>query len=201
MEINDGTGSGRGVKVDNLNRMRTYSVTKPEEEVATLSGNKYNLNTGDITLTSANASGVFYLKNNDDNGDIVIQTFIFLIGNTTGGTAGSDFVVDIYRNPTTGTLISGASAVEMNQNANFGSAKTLTVDAYKGAEGNTVTNGNRIISSRIASSGRHVISVGSFNIPKGSTVAVTITPKTSNTNCIVQLGISCFLRSLSVSGD
>ena len=47
----------------------------------------------------------------------------------------------IIKNPSTGTLISGASAVAINSNINFGSSNTLSSITYKGAEGSTVTDG------------------------------------------------------------
>ena len=64
--IKDGTGTGVEAKVDNTNKLETHSVSIGEDMEGVESGNAYNLNTGTIGLTSSTASGVFYLKNNED---------------------------------------------------------------------------------------------------------------------------------------
>ena len=52
--IKDGTGSGKVAKVTDENRLETSSVTQADKDHAADLGNKYNINTGDITLTDAN---------------------------------------------------------------------------------------------------------------------------------------------------
>ena len=47
----------------------------------------------------------------------------------------------MLRNPTAGTIVSGASAVAMNANRNFGSANTATAAIYSGKVGGTLTGG------------------------------------------------------------
>jgi hypothetical protein len=183
--IIDGTGTGNVAKVDSRNRLSTLSISETTSESAARDGNSYNINTGTINLTSANESGVLYIKNNGDN-DIVLLQIGYLVGNSTGGTG--DFNAKVVFNPTGGTVISGATSVDVNVNKNAGSSKTLTVDCYKGAEGNTITGGNDTYLSLLPSAGRsYVINTGSIHLPKGSSLGITLTPQSSNTSTDVQI--------------
>jgi hypothetical protein len=192
MKIESGTGNGKLVKVDDQNRMYVDSITfnRSEEEVER--GNGYNINTGVITLTTANKSAVLYLKNNEDS-PLVITSLFYMWGTSTGGSG--DVLVTVLRNPTTGTIVSGASAAEMaGVNRNFGSNKTLDADVYKGAEGNTFTNGDKVIESILDQTARRtVLSVGDIVIPKGSSLGIDMTPATGNTSVDVEFAISCFI--------
>lgn len=193
-EIIDGVGAGYTAAVDSENRLRVFSISEPEVDNASELGNSYNFNTGIINLTSASKSAVFYLKNNGDN-DIIISTLFYLLGNSTGGSG--DVLITVLRNPTTGTIVSGAVNMEMNGvNRNFGSSKTLTVDAYKGAEANTFTDGVKVIESIFDQSPSRVsITVGAIMLPKGSSIGIDITPATSNTNLDVEFACSVYTRS------
>jgi len=187
-QIIDGTGSGKKAKVDNGNRLHTHSVSESIIEFAALNGESYNINTGTITLTTANESAVLYFKNNGEN-PINIASVGYLLGNSTGGAG--DLLATVYLNPTTGTIVSGATDVDINVNKNFGSSKVLAVDAYKGAEGNTITNGGDAYYSLLNGAGKqYVISTGTVVIPKGSSIGVSITPQTGNTNMDIQVFMS-----------
>jgi hypothetical protein len=192
-QIQDGTGTNYKLKVDEKNRLRTFSITETESANASIFGDSYNVNTGIINLTSANKSAVFYVKNNGDD-DLIIDTLFYLIGNSTSGTG--DVLISVLRNPTTGTIIDNAVDMEMaGVNRNFGSSKTLTADFYKGDEGNTFTNGVKVIESIFNQSPtRSAISVGALVIPKGSSIGVDMTPATGNTNLDVEFAASIYLR-------
>ena len=194
-QIQDGTGTNYKLKVDEKNRIRTFSVTEDESANASIEGDSYNANTGVITLTTSNKSAVFYIKNNGDD-DLIIDTLFYLIGNSTGGTG--DVLITVLRNPTTGTIIDNAVDMEMaGVNRNFGSSKTLTADFYKGDEGNTFTNGVKVIESIFNQSPtRSALSVGALVIPKGSSIGVDITPATGNTNLDVEFAASIYLREV-----
>ena len=185
MYIQDGTGNGYQAKVDSQNRVLAKSVSVLQSEDASSDGRSYNINTGTINLTTAGESGVLYIKNTGLN-DIKITSVGFLLGNSTGGTG--DLELKIYKNTTTGTLVSGASAVSINQNKNFGSSKTLSATTYKGAEGSTITNGTLTYSSLLAGAARtYVIATGDVDLTSGASMAVSITPQTSNTSMDVQV--------------
>ena len=192
-EITDGGGKGYSAEVDSENRLRVFSVSEQEVYNASSLGNSYNFNTGVINLTSANKSAVFYIKNNGDS-DLIITQLFYLIGNSTAGTG--DVLITVLRNPTTGTIISNAVAMEMDGvNRNFGSSKSLTTDSYKGAEASTFTNGDKIIESIIDQSpNRVVVEVGGLVIPKGTSIGIDITPATSNSSLDVEFAASVYIR-------
>ena len=192
-EITDGGGKGYSAEVDSENRLRVFSISEQEVYNASSLGNSYNFNTGVINLTSASKSAVFYIKNNGDS-DLIITQLFYLIGNSTAGTG--DVLITVLRNPTTGTIISNAVAMEMDGvNRNFGSSKSLTTDSYKGAEASTFTNGDKIIESIIDQSPTRVtVEVGGLVIPRGTSIGIDITPATSNSSLDVEFAASVYIR-------
>jgi len=177
--IQDG-GTGKSAAIDNTARLSTRSVQQSETENATDTGDSYNINTGLVTLTTAGESGVFYLSTNEDK-NIHIDSVVVIMGPSTGGSATDTTRIRFYRNPTAGTLISGASAVDDNENRNFGSSKVLDSTAYKGAEGNTITDGAVIIESLVSPGSRVAFSID-LVLTKGDAIAVSLEPNDSNTS-------------------
>lgn len=194
MILEDGTGKGYNVKVDELNRLHTNSVVRTVENFGATDGYTFNINTGPLTLTSGNESAIFYLKNNGDD-DLYISAVGYLLGNSTGGAG--DLSLQVIRNPTAGTIVSGASPVSDIANKNFGSNRTLTVDAYKGGEGSTMTDGSVAYQTLLNSAAKqYVIATGNVVLPKGASIGVKITPQAGNTNMDMQL----FLAILDSNG-
>ena len=167
-------------KVDKSNRLDTRGITKTETANATVEADSYNINTGLITLTTAGESGVMYLKNNEDR-DINVDAIVVIFGPSTGGAATDTNQVRIYRNPTTGTLISGAVDADINDNRNFGSSKTLAALAYKGATGNTITDGSVVIESLVGPGSRVSFAID-LVLTKGDSVGISYEPSDSNTS-------------------
>ena len=199
MKIQDGSGKGYEAKVDNENRLHTDSVSRDQSLQAALKSNSYNISTGVITLTSGDESGVFYIKNNEDN-PLVIKEILVIPGATTGGSGNA--LITIKKNPSAGTLISGASAVSTNVNRDFGSAKSLTADVYKGAEGNTVTDGsNFAASSRDTFDSPITFDASIIVLRKGNSLAVTFEPPTGNTSQTVIVACTCFIETADVNGN
>lgn len=186
MKLEDGTGSGFLLRINAENRANVSAITEAESDHEAENGNKFNLNTSDITLTTANESAVFYYKNTGDH-DFVATLLAFLLGNSTGGTG--DWVVDVIRNPSAGTVVSDETIVPINSNFNFGSNKTLSGISYKGDEGKTLTDGSVHTSSRLSGGGRVGLSLGALHIPKGSSIGIKITPQASNTSVKVQVAM------------
>ena len=192
MFITDGTGRGYQGEVDSTNKFATRSVDQSFEAEASKNGDSYNINTGILTLTSANKSAVIYLKNNESR-DLIITNLFYLIGNSTGGSG--DVLITVLRNPTTGTIIDNATDVEMNVNRNFGSPKTLASNAYKGAEGYTFTNGTKVIESIFNQSAqRAALGVGTIILGKSNSIGIEMTPATGNTSLDVEFAIGCHLE-------
>ena len=104
--ILDGTGQGYEAKVDKNNRLQVLAVSEGFSIESALVGENYNLNTGAITLTSANESAVAYLKN-DEDANLIIKDIIIILGASTGGSGNLE--VELIKNPTTGTIVSGAA--------------------------------------------------------------------------------------------
>lgn len=195
--IKDGTGSGNVAKVTDEKRLETSAVTETEKDHACILGDTYNINTGDITLTDANETTVLYIKNNESN-PLVLTALIYNLGASTGGSG--DVKINVLRNPTTGDIVTNASAVEAVSNQNYGSSKSLTADVYKGATADAViTDGTVSVSTRSASNtGRIVVSLGALVIPQGSSLAVNYTPPASNTSQICQFAAACFVKNFDV---
>lgn len=172
--IKDGTGKGYQLKVGSDNRAQVRAVVEPEVIHNAESGNAYNFNTGLISITGD--ATLMYLKNNSDNQFILTG---IALGSFEGITHSDDPYITLVRNPTGGDLISDATAISMNQNRNFGSSKTATVDIYKGKVGGTITGGNDIAILQSTPGGRSFYTID-FILPKGSSIAVKLTANVSS---------------------
>lgn len=167
-QILDGTGSGSKARVGSDFRLQVRAVSEDEIIHNTELGNSYNFNTGNFAVT-ADAT-LIYFKNNSDT-SFIVETLVVAGGD---GLTHTDFpYLTIVRNPTGGDLISDATAISMNQNRNFGSSQTATVDVYKGKVGGTITGGNNIAFLQAAKTGRSTYPLNMI-LPKGSSIAVTL---------------------------
>ena len=99
--LQSGDSNAFKAAVDKDGRLSVRSLRQSFDERAVELGDAYNLNTGNITLTSGSASGMSYLKNNTDE-VIIISSYIYLFGNTDGG-ATENGRVEIIENPTPGS--------------------------------------------------------------------------------------------------
>ena len=187
--IKDGA-SGNVGKVDANNRFHTSGVEITEEGQANRKGNAYNINTGVITLTDAADTPILYVKNNDDL-DLHISAIAVGVGPTTGGSGGIPKIT-VVRNPTTGTIISTTPTdVDIKSNRNYGASGVATnVVAYKGATGDTTTDGDDHIIFFQTSSGRLFATIEEI-LPKGSSIGVKFDPQASNTSQDVYCALIC----------
>jgi hypothetical protein len=190
--ITDGTGNSYAGKIDKNNHFHTRGTDETLEFAEVSAGNAYNLNTGDITFTGTSAVGVSYLKNNEDQ-DLIITNFIYLIGTSTGGSG--DQLVQVISGPTAGTLISGSGSDGTPVNRNFGSANTLAVNWQIGTGSTTVTDGTTAIETRLPSSGRVSVPVPVV-LPKGAACAIKYTPPAGNTSQKCQFAFAVYLSTL-----
>lgn len=194
LKIRDGAGSGRVAKVNNSQRLLTDARTRTHPENASLEGRYFNVNTGILQLTSANKSGVFYIKNTGTK-DIIVDSFFYLLGGSTGGSG--DMIISVLKNPTTGTVITNATNCEIVENRNFASTKPLDADTYKGTEGSTFTDGDKIIESIINTSStaqRITIPTGGLILQKSNSVGIDITPGTGNTALSCEFAAAVYIR-------
>ena len=193
MMIEDGKGTGRKVGVNSHNQILTHSVVRQEIEQASIDGDSFNLNTGLMTLTSANESGVFFLKNTNPEKDIFLTSIIVILGPSTGGSSTDTVRFRIYKNTTSGTLVSNAVALAANSNRNFGSSKILTALGYKGDEGYTITDGEVHIESLISPGNRAPIALQEV-LKNGNSIAISLEPQDSNTSMKCMIAIPCYQK-------
>lgn len=175
----DGKGRGYLAEVDSSNRLNTYSVATQDEFEANRDGDAYNINTGVINLTDAAETPVLYLKNNENN-DLHIRAIAIGLATSSNGASNEMIKATVIRNPTAGTIVSSSVNVDINSNRNYGSNKTLTSDAYKGATGKTMTDGTDHIIFYASDFGRLFGTIDEV-IPKGSSIGIKLTPPTGNT--------------------
>ena len=190
--IDDGTGKGYQAKVNANNRLYTSSVSRSEEKAATDLGRSYTIASGMVTLTSAGESGVLYIKNNETC-DLHMRQAIISFSPSTGGSSTDTNHVRVYRNPTTGTLISSATTGPIACNRNFGSSNTLTADMYIGAEGETVTDGVVHAQTLLPANSVRELAIDE-TLVGGSSIAFTVEPQDSNTSMKIMLEVLCFLE-------
>ena len=189
-----GNDAARTYKIGATSRgqIKAFSVSESESQEATSLGDGYNINTGVIGLTSSTESGILYFKNNESRIFIVDAV---AVGIGSAGTTSDVSTVKIIRNPTTGTLISGASAVDMNVNRAFGSSNQLSNSlAYKGAEGNTVTDGDDLGIFFQSSGGRLFATIG-LELSPGNSIAITIDTNTTAGTTNVYAAIVGYLKA------
>lgn len=195
--IKDGTGSSREAGVDTRNRLETSSISDLESTYAVSIGNKFNINTGDITLTGTTKTTVLYLKNNDTR-ILVVDSVIYNCGASTGGTVNRR--INVVRNPTTGGIITNANPVQVGltegANLNFGNTNVPDILAYKGATGEALVNGfETILTLEPTPSGRIAIAPGgNIYMPKGTTLAINYTPPTGSTTQICQFALNVYYK-------
>ena len=61
--IEDGSGKGFSVQVDEDLKLRTRSVTESEFDKSTADGNAFNINTFFVTVTGSTETPLLYIKN------------------------------------------------------------------------------------------------------------------------------------------
>lgn len=199
MRITDGSGANYGAKVDLNNRLHTEAVNRGVLTEAVFKGEAFNFNTGAITLTSANESAIGYFKYNGAD-PFVITEILLIAGTTTGGSG--DGTLKILRNPTSGTIITGAVPVEIAANRDFSSSLTVDGDTFKGAEGNTLTGGSTFAETTRSSFGT-VISIDAAEIilRKGNSLGVTWTPPSGNTSQVVKIAATGYISGSDVFAE
>lgn len=167
--IDDGTGKGKAAEVDGRHRLKTRAVSETATQAANDLGDAYNINTGTVTISATTA--LIYYKNTGAN-DFVLDAIALGVG---AGTFDGSLTLTVIRNPTTGTIIDGGAAVDMNQNRNFSSTQSLSADIFKGASGNTFTNGADIAQFFTSGQGRLFATVD-FVIPQGASFGLRLDP-------------------------
>lgn len=182
-------GAKHGAKVDDTLRLHTRAVQVEEETEANIEGDAYNINTGKITLTDAADTPVLYFKNNEERA-VHVTAIAVGFGTSTGGSATEQVEVTVIRNPTAGTIIDNATDADINSNRNYGSSNSLTSLAYKGATGNTMTDGTDHLYIFQNDFGRLFATIDEV-LPKGTTLGIKLKPPTGNTSMPCYAALIC----------
>jgi hypothetical protein len=176
--IKDGSGNGYTQKIDRNNRAQVFAIVLDDRENATDLGDAYNINTGKIALTSSTESAVLFFKNgeskNNGESDIHIESVIVGLEDTSTTTHNQNVAnFTIVANPTAGTIVTNAVAVDSKANRNLGSSNTLSSDtlAYKGVEGDTFADGTTWGVFDANFDARSVIPVD-LTLPAGSAIGI-----------------------------
>ena len=189
--IEDGTGTGKKARVDESNRLATISHVESELHVAIDAGDGLLLSTGYVTLTSANASGIVYIVNNDSE-DWVISEIRTSISTSTGG-ATTDVKCEFVKDPTSTTVAGVITPI------NLLSSHILMADisAYYGAEGNTFTGGTAFNQHfhQTKSEATHQQGEIIYSLAAGKSIGVRVTPPASNTSMQVALNIVIYRKN------
>lgn len=180
--VEDGTGNGYKLRINDQNRAEVDAVTHTSAQEAAEEGRLFQIGAGIVNLTSANESAVLFLKNEGDK-PLEIVNVTISSGLSTGGAAGDVLLAKLYTDATTIT----GSATAPFVNNNLGSSKTPEATYLAGAEGSAVTAG--------VLGGATFLPVANFErvnlywiLPRGASLAITITPPAGNTS----LNIGCF---------
>ena len=184
--IKDGTGSGYEAAVDKTNRLKSRSISEDAWVEAVQNGDHFAVTSGQVTLTTADESAMFYLKN-DDSSDIVVDRVILNTQDSTGGTL-DKFNLKINFGPSGMTSGSGNDLTQVN--TNLGSSKTLTLTSEKGLEGASLDNGSVAGNWEIENPTYfRAISVRWY-LPKGSSIGLSIVPPTGNTSMVATVALN-----------
>lgn len=195
MIIENGVGDGSKSRVDGNHQLHVFAVTEDEQNSAAEHGQLYNINTGLIALTGTSDSAVLYFKNNEPpiNGEsnLIITSVIFGLY-TRSGTVTDSATATIIRNPTAGTIVDDATAIDMKSNSNFGSSNTLDSLIYKGADGKTLTDGtdHGIV---LLSEGRTPVPELNIDLDKGASLGVKIDLNTDG-GANVYVAVVCYRK-------
>lgn len=190
--IKDGKGKGYTAEVTANNRLKTTGVDLTLTEAATETGDTYNINTGEVTLTSSGESALFYFKN-DENTNIIIDNIVVNIKDYTGTDGQPE--LKIYKNPQSGTLITNAVEAEIS-NRNYGSEKVLSCTKYQGVEGDTLFGETGEVIVYLPTTA--AVTFSSFTtlavLPKGAAIGISYTPPSGVTSMKIRIAINTTLN-------
>lgn len=187
-----GDGGVKRVLVTDGGRLSTLSASQDSTLVAALEGNSFNLNTGVIASLSTADSALFYYKHLEDI-PLVIDSIIVGFND---GDANDQQTVKIIKNPTAGTIVSGASTGDIIENRDFNSADSLSSSTfYKGANGNTFTDGDDYIITYASENARNVLPISTV-LRKGNSIGITASPALATGTISAYVAAVCHLAAL-----
>lgn len=178
--IEDGTGKGFSARIDSENRLFTRTIQESEFDHAVRKGNSYNVNTKFLAITTAGPAdghALLYIKNNEDQDVILAAWFIGTDFGTNGANLG---LMQVFFNPTGGTIISGGTAIPP-VNRQGGNSNTIDIDALSGGDSFTATGVGEPILYQTQSVGSRAFGNVQLALKKGASAVVTYIPNGAET--------------------
>lgn len=190
-----GNNPRNAAHVDESGRLSAFAVSLTEQQKASEIGENFNVNTGEITLTDANETPLFYIKNDNEDRDLKISRLFSTFLSSTGGSG--KVLLNIYSGITAGTILTASDLPIYN--FNFGSGKVLNVTTKLGATGLTFSGGTKPIVSLFPSDNiRQLTQFDHIVLPRGSSMLVTCVPPVGNTSMVVLAGCNLFLEASAI---
>lgn len=182
-EIRDGVGGEKRAKVNDNNRLETFSITESRmADISLRNGESYIITSDFVSLTTtASFTGMLYIKNTDTSKNLFVDK-VRVCGT---GSSMNAMQCKFFKNPTTGTLISDENDGIVVP-ANLGSNETFPGLVYAAsADAKTVTDGTQFSQFTIHLPGHTIQEYdGALIIPGGSSLAIAVQPGASTTACI-----------------
>lgn len=193
MLIEGGNNPGNRAHVDDEGRIQARSVIIAEQTSQSVSGNGYNINTGNLTYTNDSESAVFYLRNNSEINPIVITRIFLTFLSSTAGTG--EVNARIYKETTGGDIL---TANPFNPgNFNHGNRSKLPgVVLNKGSTASTFTATALDSDPEFlftSDNQRHLIGFEAIVLPRGASMLLTWTPPSGNTSIVLQAGANLYV--------
>jgi len=189
-QIEDGTGSGKRVKVTESNRLETFSITETRSaDISLREGETFILTTDFIALTTTGSfNALMYVKNTS-----LKNLFIDKIRICGTGSSMGNLQTKMIKNPTTGTLISDANA-GISVPSNLGSNVTFVGTNYAASgDGKTITDGDQFSQFTIHLPGHTIQEYdGALIVPGGNSFAILGKPSYSTEVCVE---VQCWFES------
>ena len=191
--LTGGNNPRNAAHVDDNGRLQTKAVGMSEQTSEAVSGNTYNINTGNLTFTNDSESAIFYLRNDSEINPIVVtRIFLTFLSSTAGSgavnakiykeVAGGDILTATAFNP--GNFNHGSRSKLPGVVLNKGStASTFTATALDSDPGFLFTSDNQ----------RQLIPFEAIVLPRGAEMLLTWTPPASNTSIVLQAGANFYV--------
>ena len=182
MKIEDGTGTGKLARVDSTNRLEVDAQTHSKlHDVSIDEGQVYMFSTGGfINMTTTDAkTGILYIKNDSATKFLIIHSI---------RTCGEQIQkVLLYKNSTTGTLISGATNGQVT-NLNLASSNAPEATCYKGSATTTLTDGT-ILANHVNNIGHSTVKTeDALILGKNDSLSITFELATAGEVCVAVEG-------------
>ena len=181
--------SGNTAKVDDDNRLATFSVTQTEEVASARQGQGYLITHPLVELTDSTESFVFYCKN-DDIVPWILEEITATFGKANGGDGG-EFLSRTIVGASGGTLLTGIDGAAIN--LSVGAPNTLPVTVKSGAQGATATGGSSLFPGIVVKDQMSAAFIGGpVILPPSTSFSYAVTPPAGNTSLKVKLNMLAF---------